>query len=63
MVHHGFCPPAARENMGIVQSTSDNSIWFAPHLKLFAILLSGNVDANVAEIAFFQIQNCVIREY
>ena len=32
-----------------------------PHLKLFAILLSGNIDVNVAEISFSQMQNCMIR--
>ena len=26
-VPHGFCPPAVHENMRIVQSTSDKSIW------------------------------------
>ena len=28
-------------------------------LKLFAILLSGKIDANVAEIWFIQMQNCI----
>ena len=36
-----------------------DSVTSCSHLKLFAILLSGKIDANVAEIWFFQMQNCV----